>query len=55
MRYTCALMNIGPLLGIKFEFILGTEDVMHVQFGKKTEVSYLIWGYNVIFWLWKMD
>ena len=28
---TCDLINIGPILGISFEFIVGTEDVISVN------------------------
>ena len=51
----CDFINMLPVIGIKLEFIFGSVDVMYVWLGKRAEVGYLIWGYNVIFWLWNMN
>ena len=42
-------MNIGIVLGLIIDFILGTSDGMYVGIEKITDLVYLISGYNVLF------
>ena len=45
------LLNTGPVLGIKVEFILCTAYKTNLRIDKITELSSLICDYNVIFFV----
>ena len=51
MIYACDLVNIGPVLGIYFWLIIGTDDEVSVWY-EKNLLGSLVCGYNSLFKLW---